>query len=249
MSQIPGCEPMAQRPTLPFVNEIRRVLREGVVRELRRLGGRPTELVHLLGIPRATVTRFIRATKADPSFIRHRQLTARQQWVVTAFWYEIAGRHGINPPPLDQLLRSFCDVCRGADDRPSASSRHFDLLEEFSLRAVTARPSAEPVPLEEIYRQAHRLCRREPRPEACVTGAARFGLLCAGLSAAPWPIAIFLTQHVHERGCWVRMCSQCEQRFVSESPAHKHCGCRLNQEGPQPLSPARVARTELSVRA
>ena len=205
------------------------------------------ELENLLGssldISRATLNRAL--VGLPKPLVSARPLTAQKQWVIAASWHEIAGREGINPPALDRLLKCFCELCRrlGQHER-SPDKRGAPLQIPIGLaRRGSARG------LEEILFQSEALCRARPKPDQCLTGPARFGLLCAGLSAHPFVVAVFLTQHVNTRGVWVRECVQCGGRFVSPGPAHRHCGCAPDQKGPHQLSITRVAETELSLRA
>lgn len=230
------------------VNDLQRGIRDGVIQELRRLGCRTTELVNLLGIPRATVTRAAERTQPDPPFLRRRQLTALEQWVITAFWHEVAGREGLNPPPVAELLRSFCDVCRGVRAAHPGRPSRATLLQEDLLTSLTVPPEAGVIELEQLYDRALLVCRQNPRPDQCLSGPARFALFCAGLGANPWTVAVFLNQHVSSRACAVRACLRCGRKFVSPSRAHLHCGCGPDADRLYALSPTRLARAEFAFR-
>lgn len=230
------------------VNALRRSIRDGVLRELRRLGCRTTELVNLLGIPRATVARAVERTQPDPACLRRRQLTALEQWVITAFWHEVAGREGLNPPPVAELLRSFCNVCRGGRAPHPAPPARANPLQEYLLTSLTVPAAAGATELEQLYDQALRVCRQDPRPDRCLSGPARFALFCAGLGANPWTVAVFVNQHVSSRACAVRACLRCGRKFVSPSRAHLHCGCGPDVDRLYALSPTRLARAEFAFR-
>lgn len=230
------------------VNGLRRTIRNGIIRELRRLGCRTTELVNLLGIPRATVTRVVQGTSPDPAFLRHRQLTALEQWVIAAFWHEVAGREGLTPPPVAELLRSFCVVCRGVPAAHPAPPAQATPLQQYPLTARTVPPEAGGTEFEALYDHALRVCRQDPRPDQCLTGPARFALFCAGLGAHPWTVAVFVNQHVSARACAVRACIRCGRKFVSPSRAHLQCGCGPDADRLYPVAPTRLARAEFALR-
>ena len=248
MSHIAGWHRAEPAPIMRPVNALRRSIRDGVLRELRRLGCRTTELVNLLGIPRATVARAVERTQPDPAFLRRRQLTALEQWVITAFWHEVAGRDGLNPPPVAELLRSFCNVCRGGRAPHPGLSRRANPLQEYLVTSLTVPAAAGATELEQLYDQALRVCWQDPRPDRCLSGPARFALFCAGLGAHPWTVAVFVNQHVSSRACAVRACLRCGRKFVSPSRAHLHCGCGPDADRLYALSPTRLARAEFAFR-
>jgi len=231
------------------MNRLQPLLRQGVIREFRRLGCRPTEIVNLLGIPRATVTRHLRDCRLEPPSGCRRHLTALDQWLVTAFWHEVAGRSNVQPPPLEALLRSFCDRCHGNPPAARTSPHPDGLPEDGAPAAPTAPPPAGPAALHDLYYRALERCRREPAPGRCLAGAARFALFCQGLSLSPWSVAVFVSQHVGPTKCAVRLCLRCGEPFISPSPALKQCGCDPAARAPRHLTITRLAMSGLSPRA
>lgn len=217
----------------------RRALRNAVIRQARLLGCGRKELEILFGMPRPTVNRVVKGLP-KPAGRGPRALSGTVQWAVTAFWYEIAGRQGANPPPLtggtaSALLRSFCDICR---QDVAAVTR--DGARSLGLGAWEHRLPEEPTSLEDLYARAAIVCQDDPRPEQCVAGPARFTLLAAGLRAHPYELAMFLIRHVNTRAVWVRPCLTCGYAFVSPSNAHRHCGCPPETADRHLITPRRL---------
>lgn len=227
------------------MRSLHRLLRDRLIWEYHRLGCRTTELVHLLGITRATIQRAVGVAESQPVAQTRHTLTILDQWFFTAFWHEVAGRRGVDPPTLGpEFLRALCPLC------PSLTPLAPDQAQQTPASARHGAGAAEGAPefLVDVYRAAGLLCSRARRPASCLTGAARFLLVCDALSRNPWTAALFITQHVSKQRCGVRTCLRCGGRFVSPSPAIKHCGCPPETTSPGPMTLTRLARTELSLR-
>lgn len=267
VSRFPRWPTEEERSSMRLVNATRQNLRDGIVREFRRLGARPTEISHLMRIQRATLTRILASGEREPAIIRSRHLTSAQRDGIVLFWCrKIASANALAPSTLDRLLVMFCDSCRklvisgkapeandpGAgngqpsveDDEPSAESKSRHDKETFLASAY-----AGGIDLKILHETARVLCRETKNPKQCFTGASRFAILCEVLRANPWRVAEFLIENVSDRRVWARTCIECGGTFVSESPAHRHCDRCPSPAVAGSLSLAASPQPQLAVRA